>query len=64
MVFIFIYLFILIFLAHYGVSQYASPELFECKNKDLKLYAFDPFSSDIYSAGVILLELLNGSPAI
>ena len=58
------FIYLIIFLAHYGVSQYASPELFECKNKDSKLYAFDPLSSDIYSAGVILLELLSGSLCI
>ena len=58
------YLFYFIFLGHYGFSQYASPELFECQNKDSKFYSFDPFSSNIYSAGIILLELLDGHSAI
>ena len=61
---VFIYLFFVILLATYQVSYYASPELYEFSKKNVKLCTFDPLSSNIYSVGIILLELLFGSSTI
>ena len=47
------------------MSSYTSPELYQYSNSDNSIgnaaSAFDPFSSDIYSLGVIFFEILHGS---